>query len=122
MLHETWRRPILTLPLTLSRLEKQWLRFDLVVLDELGYVSLSRPASELLFHFVAARYERGSLIIMTNLEFSEWPQVFGDEKMAAALADRVTHKAHIIDMTGQSYRFRETLRRQEALKQYSETP
>lgn len=106
----------------LSRLEKQWLRLDLVVLDELGYVSLSRTASELLFHFVAARYERGSLMITTNLEFSEWPQVFGDEKMTAALADRVTHKAHIIEMNGESYRFRETLRRQEALKQHLESP
>lgn len=106
----------------LSRLEKQWLRLDLVVLDELGYVSLSREASELLFHFVAARYERGSLIITTNLEFSEWPQVFGDEKMTAALADRVTHKAHIIEMSGESYRFRETLRRQETLKQHLESP
>ena len=99
----------------LNRFEKQWLRLDLVILDELGYVSLSRAASELLFHFLAARYERGSLIITTNLEFREWPQVFGDEKMTAALADRVTHRAHIFNMSGESYRFRESLRRQEGV-------
>lgn len=98
----------------LSRLEKQWLRIDLAILDELGYVSLSRTASELLFQFLAARYERGSLVITTNLEFREWPKVFGDEKMTAALADRVTHRAHIFNMNGESYRFRESLRRQEA--------
>lgn len=95
----------------LSRLEKQWLRLDLVVLDELGYVSLSRAGSELLFQFVAAKYERGSLVITTNLEFQEWPQVFVDEKMTGALVDRLTHRAHILDMNGDSYRFRESLRR-----------
>jgi DNA replication protein DnaC len=88
----------------------------LLVLDELGYVSLSRAASELLFHFLAARYQRGSLTITTNLEFREWPQVFGDEKMTADLADRVAHRARIFDMSGESYRFRETLRRQEAMQ------
>lgn len=95
----------------LTRMEKQWLRLDLVILDELGYVSLSRPGSELLFQFLAARYERGSLVITTNLEFQEWPQVFGDEKMTAALVDRITHRAHILEMNGESYRFRESLRR-----------
>ena len=64
----------------LSRLEKQWLRLDLVVLDELGDVSLSRPASELLFHFVAARYERGSLMITTNLEFSDGRRCSGTRR------------------------------------------
>jgi DNA replication protein DnaC len=95
----------------LNRLEKQWLRLDLAVLDELGFVSLSRQASELLFQFLAARYERGSLVITTNLEFREWPQVFGDEKMTAALVDRITHRAHILETSGESYRFRESLRR-----------
>jgi len=106
----------------LSRLEKQWMRLDLVVLDELGYVSLSRAAGELLFHFIAARYERGSLMITTNLEFSEWPQVFGDEKMTAALADRVVHKAHIFELTGESYRFRESLKRHEILQGQQMSP
>ena len=100
----------------LSRLEKQWLRLDLAILDELGYVSLNRAGSELLFQFLAARYERGSLVITTNLEFKEWPQVFTDEKMTAALVDRVTHRAHILAMNGESYRFRESLRRHEAVE------
>jgi DNA replication protein DnaC len=98
----------------LTRVEKQWLRLDLVVLDELGYVSMSRSGSELLFQFLAAKYERGSLVVTTNLEFRECPQVFGDEKMTAALVDRLTHRAHILDMNGESYRFRESLRRFEA--------
>lgn len=99
----------------LTRLEKQWLRLDLVVLDELGYVTLSRTSSELLFQFLAARYERGSVVVTTNLAFQEWPQVLGDEKMTAALVDRLTHRAHILDMNGESYRFRESLRRQEVV-------
>lgn len=99
----------------LTRLEKQWLRLDLVVLDELGYVTLSRTGSELLFQFLAARYERGSVVVTTNLAFQEWPQVLGDEKMTAALVDRLTHRAHILDMNGESYRFRESLRRQEVV-------
>src|SRR5690606_12174956 len=97
----------------LTRLEKQWLRLDLVILDELGYVSLSRAGSELLFQFLAAKYEQGSLGVTTNLEFSEWPQIFNDEKMTGALVDRLTHRAHILVMNGDSYRFRESLRRQE---------
>lgn len=97
----------------LTRLEKQWLRLDLVILDELGYVSLSRAGSELLFQFLAAKYEQGSLVVTTNLEFSEWPQIFNDEKMTGALVDRLTHRAHILVMNGDSYRFRESLRRQE---------
>lgn len=100
----------------LSRLEKQWLRLDLVILDELGYVSLSRTGAELLFQFCAAKYEQGSTVITSNLEFAEWAQVFGDEKMTAALLDRLTHRAHILPVNGESYRFRESLRRQEALR------
>lgn len=96
----------------LLRLEKQWLKPEMVVLDELGYVSLSRAGSELLFQFMAARYEHGSIAITTNLEFAEWAKVFGDEKMTAALLDRLTHRAHILPMNGDSFRFKESLRRQ----------
>lgn len=96
----------------LNRLEKQWLRLDLAVLDELGFVSMSRAGSELLFHFLAAKYEAGAVIVTTNLEFREWPQVFGDEKMTAALVDRLTHRAYLLDMNGESYRFRDSMRRQ----------
>jgi DNA replication protein DnaC len=98
----------------LTRLEKQWLRLDVVVLDELGYVSLSREGARLLFQFLSARYETGSLVVTTNLEFTEWPEVFQDEKMTAALVDRLTHRAHLLNMNGDSYRFRESLRRANA--------
>jgi DNA replication protein DnaC len=95
----------------LTRLEKQWLRLDVVVLDELGYVSLSREGARLLFQFLSAKYETGSLLVTTNLEFREWAEVFQDEKMTAALVDRLTHRAHLLNMNGDSYRFRESLRR-----------
>lgn len=95
----------------LTRFEKQWLRLDVVVLDELGYVSLSREGARLLFHFLSSKYETGSVIVTTNLPFEEWPEVLQDEKMTAALVDRLTHKAHLLSMNGDSYRFRESLRR-----------
>lgn len=97
----------------LTRLEKQWLKIDLVVLDDIGYVPFSQAGAELLWQFMAARYQRGSVAITTNLDFGEWPKVFGDEKMTAALLDRLTHRAHILAMNGDSYRFKESLRRQQ---------
>jgi len=97
----------------LQKLEKQWLAHDLVILDEVGYVPFTRTGAELLYQFCASRYERGGIVITTNLEFSQWAEVFGDERMTAALLDRLTHRAHIFVMTGESYRFRESLRRQE---------
>lgn len=96
----------------LYRLEKQWLRTDLVVLDDVGYVPFSSTGSELLFQFLAARYERGALVVTSNLEFSDWTRVFGDDRLTAALLDRLTHRATILPMNGESYRFRESLRRQ----------
>ncbi|HHV77969.1 MAG TPA: ATP-binding protein [Syntrophothermus lipocalidus] len=95
----------------LSRFQKQWLRYDLVIVDELGYIPFSRRSAELLFQFFSSRYERGSMIITTNLEFPEWNQIFGDEKMTAALLDRVTHNAHILITNGESYRLKQTLKR-----------
>lgn len=97
----------------LAKLEKAWLRTDLVVLDDVGYTPFSSTGAELLFQFVAALYERGSLVVTSNLEFSEWTRVFGDERLTAALLDRLTHRAHILPMNGESYRFRESLRRQQ---------
>jgi DNA replication protein DnaC len=97
----------------LSKLEKSWLSHDLVILDELGYVPFTRTGAELLFQFCASRYERGSMIITTNLEFDKWTEVFGNESLTAALLDRLTHRAHILLMNGESYRFRESMRRRE---------
>lgn len=99
---------------TLNRQERQWRRWDLVILDELGYIPFSATGSQLLFNFCSQRYERGSLLITSNLEFARWTEVFGDDKLTAALLDRLTHRAHILPMNGESYRFRESLRRQQA--------
>lgn len=95
----------------LQKLEKKWQKLHLVIIDELGYVPFTKTGAELLFQFIADRYERGSIIITTNLEFSEWVKVFGDEKLTVALLDRLTHRAHIITMNGESYRFRESIKR-----------
>lgn len=98
---------------TLHRLERLWRRWDLVVLDELGYIPFSATGSQLLFNYCSERYERGSLLITSNLEFGRWTEVFGDEKLTAALLDRLTHRAHILPVNGESYRFRESMRRQQ---------
>lgn len=90
-------------------MEKQWLKYDVVICDELGYVPFTKTGAELLFQFFSARHERKSVIVTTNLDFSEWVQLFGEEKMTAALLDRLTHRAHILLMNGESYRFRQTV-------------
>lgn len=96
----------------LNRLEKQWLVPHVIIVDELGYVPFSKMGAELLFQFCAARYERGSMIITTNLEFPKWTEVLGDEQMTAALLDRLTHNAHILNINGESYRFKQALAKQ----------
>ena len=85
-------------------------RLDLLIVDELGYLSFSRAGAELLFQVFADRYERRSLLITSNLPFGEWGQVFQGERMTAALLDRLTHKCHIFEMNGESYRFRESMK------------
>lgn len=95
----------------LTRFEKQLSKVDLVILDELGYVGLPKPGGELLFGLCAARYERGSILVTTNLEFGAWGEVFGDARMAGALLDRLTHRCEILVMNGESYRFRESQKR-----------
>lgn len=89
--------------------EKQWMKYDAVICDELGYVPFTKMGAELLFQFFSARHERGSMIVTSNLDFGDWVQIFGDEKLTAALLDRLTHHAHILLMNGDSYRFRQTL-------------
>jgi DNA replication protein DnaC len=83
---------------------------DLLICDELGYLSFSRTGAELLFQVFADRYERASILITSNLAFSDWGQVFQGERMTAALLDRLTHRCHIFEMNGESYRFRESLK------------
>lgn len=94
----------------LSRVIQKYARYGLVVVDELGYVPFSKESAELLFQVLAERHERGSVIITTNLGFADWTQVFGDATLTATLLDRLTHKAHIINCTWESYRLKETLK------------
>lgn len=90
-----------------TRLENHIRRCDLIVIDELGYVPLQREAAEHLFSFFSQCYEITSLIVTTNLPFADWPQVFaGDERMAGALLDRLTHHVQIVEMEGESYRLK----------------
>ncbi|MDP2859262.1 MAG: IS21-like element helper ATPase IstB [Bacillota bacterium] len=93
----------------LPRALKVWDRYDLVILDELGYLGLG-PGGPLLFQFCAHRYERRAVAITTNLEFSRWVEVFGDPNLTTALLDRVTHRAKILVFNGESYRFKESQR------------
>src|SRR6516165_8129243 len=85
-------------------------RTDLLICDALGYLSFSRSGAELLFQVFADRYERASLLITSNLAFGDWGQVFQGERMTAALLDRLTHRCHIFEMNGESYRFRESMK------------
>lgn len=95
---------------SLSRLIGKYARYDLLIIDELGYIPFSKEGAELLFQVFAERHERGAVIITTNLGFASWTEVFGDPNMTAALLDRVTHKAHIIECVWESYRLRQTLK------------
>jgi DNA replication protein DnaC len=94
----------------LDRFLEQLSRADVLICDELGYLSFSRAGAELLFQVFAERYERKSLLVTSNLPFGDWVQVFQGERMTAALLDRLTHRCHILEMNGESYRFRESMK------------
>jgi DNA replication protein DnaC len=94
----------------LTRVLATWRRVDLVILDELGFIPLSREGGQALFQFIADRYETASVLITTNLEFARWTEVFGDATMTAALLDRLLHHAYILEHTGNSHRFQESVR------------
>jgi len=95
----------------LERLLKQLQRQDLLVLDELGYVPFSKAGAELLFEVVGRAYERQSVIVTTNLPFEQWPEVLGSERLTGAMLDRLTHRVHILEANGESYRLRDSRRR-----------
>jgi DNA replication protein DnaC len=93
----------------LARLVGRYARTELVVLDELGYLALPEGAAELVFQVISERHERGSLIVTSNLPFGEWGKVFPDPRLAKAVVDRLTHRAHIIETGTESWRFRHRL-------------
>ena len=98
----------------LGRLQSRYRRVDLLICDELGFVPFDKVGGELLFNLLADRYERRSTIVTTNLAFSEWVQVFGDEKLTTALLDRLGHHAHVLTTKGTSYRTRKRRKSDEA--------
>jgi DNA replication protein DnaC len=99
----------------LLRLQTQLMKQDLIVLDEVGFVPFSAQGSQLLFQFCSERYQRGSMILTTNLEFPRWAEVFGDPQLTGALLDRITHHCHIIECHGDSYRFKQSLKKRHAV-------
>lgn len=99
----------------LGRLHQRYARVALLIVDELGFVPFERAGGELLFNLLADRYERRSTLVTTNLAFSEWVQVFGDEKLTTALLDRLGHHAHVLTTRGHSYRTRRLKGKREAV-------
>ena len=104
----------------LLNLQRQLSRLNLLIIDELGFVPLSRTGAELLFEVFSQRYERGSVLVTTDLPFDEWTEVFGSERLTGALLDRLTHHVHILEMNGDSYRLKRS--RENAASQASEEP
>lgn len=90
----------------LLRLQKQLARQDLLIVDELGFVPLSKTGAEMLFEVFSQRYERASTLVTSNLPFAEWTEVLGSERLTGALLDRLTHHVHILEMNGESYRLK----------------
>ncbi len=96
----------------LLRLQKQLVKQRLLIIDELGFVPLSKTGAELLFELISQRYERGSILITSNLPFDEWTETFGSERLTGALLDRLTHHVSILEMNGDSYRLAQSRSRQ----------
>jgi DNA replication protein DnaC len=92
----------------LLRIHKQLAGYQLLIIDELGFVPLSRSAAELLFEIFSQRYERGATLVTSNLPFNEWTEILGTERLTGALLDRLTHHIHILEMNGESYRLKES--------------
>ena len=102
---------------SLRRTMKKYFNYGLLIIDELGYVPFSKEGAELLFQVLAERHERKPVIITTNKGFGDWTEIFGDPSLTAALLDRVTHNAHVINCTWDSYRLKETLRKEKKQKE-----
>src|SRR5664279_1185434 len=105
----------------LARMKTQLAKLDLLILDELGYVPASKLGSELLFDVISTAYERTSVIVTTNLPFEQWTEVLGSERLTGAVLDRLTHRCHILEATGESFRLKDARRRSTG-KKTSENP
>ncbi|MGD1037428.1 MAG: IS21-like element helper ATPase IstB [Roseiarcus sp.] len=106
----------------LLKLQAQLQNVKLLIVDELGYVPLSQVGAELLFEVFSQRYERGSIIVTSNLPFEEWPTVFRSERLTGALLDRLTHHVHILEMNGESYRLKQSAGRRRPASVEQNTP
>jgi len=100
----------------LNRVTSRWLRYELIVIDEMAYVAMPESAVEVLFQVISGRAERAAVIVTTNLPFSEWNTMFPNARLCKAMLDRLTDQAHIIDTGKESYRFRRTLERKKGGK------
>jgi len=92
----------------LLQLQRKLAKVKLLIIDELGFVPLSKTGAELLFELISQRYERGSTLITSNLPFEEWTETFGTERLTGALLDRLTHHVNILEMNGESYRLNQS--------------
>ena len=99
----------------------RWARYDLIAIDELGYVPLAEIGAEFLFQVIAERAEKAAVIVTTNLPFSEWTQVIPNARLCKALVDRITDRAHIIETGTESYRFRRTLEKRRSRNSVANT-
>lgn len=100
----------------LLRFKKKLLAYDLLIIDELGFVPFSKAGAELLFDVFSGRYEQGSIILTSNLPFEQWTEIFGCDRLTGALLDRLTHHVHILEMNGESYRLSQSKTTKEGVK------
>ena len=100
----------------LLHFQRHLAKYRLLIIDELGFVPLSKTGAELLFEVFSQRYEQGSTLVTSNLPFDEWTEVFGSERLTGALLDRLTHHVHILEMNGDSYRLNQSQKRRKSPK------
>jgi DNA replication protein DnaC len=98
----------------LLRYQKNLARQELLIVDELGFVPLSKTGAEMLFEIFSQRYERNSTLVTSNLPFAEWTEVLGSERLTGALLDRLTHHVHILEMNGESYRLKNSKQKKDS--------